>query len=102
MTTPKTTISEPYKHLRIPKAFIVLWIALFARALFVGVASFGRFAPGLGLGQRYNVYRHRQFALKQLKLSVINEMHSNSYTGLRLYLTHNIHRNLFRYLFLLL
>ena len=45
MITPKSTMSEPYKHLRIPKTFIVLWIALFARALFVGVVSFGRFAP---------------------------------------------------------
>ena len=45
MITPKSTMSEPYKHLRIPKTFIVLGIAQIARALFGGAVSFGRFAP---------------------------------------------------------
>jgi hypothetical protein len=55
-----------------------------ARALFLGVNSFGRFAPDWGFGQRYHVDRHGQLALKQLRLSVLNEMHTNSYTCPRL------------------
>ena len=35
----------------------------------------------IGLGQRYHLDRHGQFTLKQLRLSVLNEMHTNSYTG---------------------
>ena len=42
------------------------------------------FRPGLGFGQRYHVDRHGQLTLKQLRLSVLNEMHTNSYTGPRL------------------
>jgi hypothetical protein len=38
----------------------------------------------LGFGQRYHVDRHGQLALKQLRLSVLTEMHTNSYTGSRL------------------
>ena len=34
--------------------------------------------------QRYHVDRHGELALKQLRLSVLNEMHANSYTGPRL------------------
>ena len=43
------------------------------------------FHPGLGLGQHYHVDRHGQLTLKQSRLSVLNEMHTNSYTGPRLY-----------------
>ncbi len=43
------------------------------------------FRPGLGFGQRYHVDRHGQLTLKQLGLSVLNEMHTNSYTGPRLF-----------------
>ncbi len=42
------------------------------------------FRPGLGFGQRYHVDRHGQLTLKQLRLSVLNEMHTNSYIGPRL------------------
>ena len=35
-------------------------------------------------GQRYHVDRHGQLTLKQLRLSVLNEMHTNSYSGPRL------------------
>ena len=34
--------------------------------------------------QRYHVDRHNQLTLKQLRLSLLNEMHTNSYTGPRL------------------
>jgi hypothetical protein len=46
---------------------------------------FRTFRPGLGFGQRYHVDRHSQLTLKQLRLSVLNEMHTNSYTGPRLH-----------------
>ena len=39
----------------------------------------------MGFGQRYHVDRHGQLAIKQLRLSVLNEMHTNSYTGPRLF-----------------
>ena len=78
-TTPKTTIFEPYKHLRIAKAFIVM--------VDFGCGQFRTFCPGLGFWQRYHVDRHGQLALKQLRLSVLNEMHTNSYTGPGLYPT---------------
>ena len=38
----------------------------------------------IGFGQRYHVDRHGQLTLKQLRLSVLNEMHTNSYSGPRL------------------
>ena len=44
----------------------------------------GQFRPGFGFGQRYHVDRHGQLTLKQLRLSVLNEMHTNSYSGPRL------------------
>jgi hypothetical protein len=47
MTSPKSTISEPYKHLRIAKAFMV-WYRSMAKAPFLGVVSFGRFDPDWG------------------------------------------------------
>jgi hypothetical protein len=49
-----------------------------------GCGRFRTFRPGLGFGQRYHVDRHGQLALKQLRLSVLNGMHTNSYTGPRL------------------
>jgi hypothetical protein len=75
MTTPKSTISEPYKHLRI-------W---YGESVVFGCGQFRTFRPGLGFGQRYHVDRHGQLAPKQLTLSVLNEMHTNSYTVLCFY-----------------
>ena len=49
-----------------------------------GRGQFRMFRPGLEFGQRYHVDRHGQLTLKQLRLSVLNEMHTNSYTGPRL------------------
>ena len=54
-----------------------------AKALFWGEVSLGCFA--LVFEQRYHVDRHGGLTMKQLRLSVLNEMHTiNSYTGLRL------------------
>jgi hypothetical protein len=48
-TTPKTTISEPYKHLRIAKLYGLVDSTM-AKASFLGVVSFGRFVPNWGSG----------------------------------------------------
>ena len=47
--------------------------------------SFPERLCAVGFGQRYHVDRHGQLTLKQLRLSVLNEMHTNSYSGPRLY-----------------
>jgi hypothetical protein len=53
-----------------------------AKASFFGVVSFERFAADWGSGSvTMHVDRHGQLTLKQLRLSVLNEMHTNSYTG---------------------
>ena len=76
MTTHNSTISEPYKHFRMAKAFMVRQIApCRKRHFWVWIR------PGFQFGQRYHFDRHGQLALKQLRLSVLNEMHTNSYTG---------------------
>ena len=43
-----------------------------------GCGQFRTFRPGFGFGQRYHVDRHGQLTLKQLRLSVLNEVHTNS------------------------
>ena len=50
-----------------------------------GVVIFEEFRPGFRFGQICHDDRHGQFTLKQLRLSVVSEMHTNSYTGLRPY-----------------
>ena len=80
MTTPNSTIFEPYKHLIIAKLFMVLAKPFMVKRRF-WVWSF---RPGLRLRQRYHLDRHGQLSLKQLRLSFLNEMHTNSYTGPRL------------------
>ena len=50
-----------------------------------GCGQFRTFRPGFGFGQRYHVDRHGQLTLKQLRLSVLNEVHTNSWSGPRLY-----------------
>jgi hypothetical protein len=58
-STPKSTISEPYKPLRISKTFIFWWV------------QFRTVRPELGFGHGYQVDSHGQLALKQLRLSVL-------------------------------
>ena len=82
---PNITISEPYKHLRIAKAFMVRQIIpLQKRRFWVWSSFFGVFRPGFGFGQGYHLDRHGQLAIKQSRLSVLNETHTNSYTAPRL------------------
>ena len=63
-------------HLTIAKAYIARQIAP-RRKRHIWVWSVSR-RPGFGFGQRYHVDRHGQLTLKQLRLSVLNEVHTNS------------------------
>ena len=83
MTIPNSTISEPYKHLRIAKPFMVRQIAPYRKRRF-WCGRFRTFRTGFRFRQRYHLDRHGQLALKQLRLSVLNEMDTNSYTSPRL------------------
>ena len=51
---------------------------------FQGGVIFRTFVPDSGFGTYANVDRHGHFTLKQLRLPVLNETHTNSYTGPRL------------------
>ena len=83
MTTPNSTISEPYKHLTIAKAYIPRQIAPW-RKRHIWVWSVSDVSSRIQVRQRYHVDRHGQLTLKQLRLSVLNEVHKNSYSGPRL------------------
>ena len=57
-----------------------------AKAPYLGVVSFGRFVPDSGSGSVTMLTGQLtlltgQLTLKQLRLSVLNEMHTNSYSG---------------------
>ena len=80
MTTPNSAISEPHKHLRIAKPIMVQQIAPWQKRRF-WVWSVSEVSSRFGFRQHYHLDRHGQLALKQLRLSVLNEMHTNSYTG---------------------
>ena len=82
MATPNSTISEPYKHLKIAKAFMVR--QYHGESVVFRCGRFWTFRPRFGFGKRCHLDRHGQLALKQLRLSVLREMHTNSYTGPRL------------------
>ena len=72
MTPPNITISEPYKQLGIAKPIMVRQIAPWQKRRF-GCGRFRTFRPGFGFKQHYHLDRHGQLALKQLRLSVLNE-----------------------------
>ena len=50
----------------------------------LGCGHFRAFRPGFSLWHTCHVVRHGHFTLKQLRLPVLNEMHTNSCTGPRL------------------
>ena len=50
----------------------------------LGCGHFWAFRPGFSLRHTRHVVRHVHFTLKQLRLPVLNEMHTNSCTGPRL------------------
>ena len=68
MTIPNSTISEPYKHLTIAKAYIAGQITPWRKPPYLGVVSFGRFVPDSGFGQHYHVDRHGQLTLKTVEI----------------------------------
>ena len=88
MTTPNSTITEP-GYVSTSEWPNLLWFGRYhhAESVVFGYGRFRTFRPGFGFGQRYHLDRHGQLALKQLRLSVLNEMHTNSYTGPRLPVT---------------
>ena len=51
---------------------------------FSGRGHFQDFRPGFRFSHICHVDRHGHFTLKQLRLPVLNESHTNSYTGPRL------------------
>jgi hypothetical protein len=62
---------------------------------FQGGVIFRTFAPDSGFGTYANVDRHGHFTLKQLRLPVLNETHTNIYTGPRLNALLLLRRTLF-------
>ena len=85
MTTPKTTPSEHYKHFR--KAIIAFpfrKLELHVDTAVSGRGHFQDFRPGFRFWHICHVDRHGHFTLKQLRLPVLNETNTNSYTGPRL------------------
>ena len=63
---------------------IWLWSYRCAKTAILGCGHFQAFRPGFSIWHICHVVRHGHFTLKQLRLSVLNEMHTNSYTGPRL------------------
>ena len=60
------------------------YLTSYADTAVLGCGHFEDFRPGFRFGQICHDDRHGQFTLKQLRLSVVSEMHTNSYTGPRL------------------
>ena len=90
MTTPNSTISEPYKHLTIAKAYIARQIAPW-RKRHIWVWSVSDVSvPGSGSVTMLTAMVNLRLSL-QLRLSVLNEMHTNSYSGPR-----QKHKNIFQ------
>ena len=84
MTTPKSNPSKHYKHFRKTIAFCFLKLELCRHCRF-RVGHFQDFRPGFRFWHICHVDRHGHFTLKQLRLPVVNETHTNSYTGPRLF-----------------
>ena len=79
MTTPKSNPSKHYKHFRKAIAFPFRKLEL-CRHCHFRAGSFS----GFRFSHICHVDRHGHFTLKQLRLPVLNESHTNSYTGPRL------------------
>ncbi len=65
---------------------ISIWLRSYrcAKTTILGCGHFQAFRPGFSIWHIRHVVRHGHLPLKQLRLSVLNEMHTNSYTGPRL------------------
>ena len=81
-----TTRNDPSKH---SKHFRKVADFAFQKLQYVGTlvsrrGHFQDFHPRFGFWHICHVYQHGHFTLKQLRLPVASEKHTNSYTGLRL------------------
>ena len=83
MTTPKTNPTEHYKHFRKAIAFPFQKLELCRHCRF-RAWSFSGLSSRIQVLAHMPCYRHGHFTLKQLRLPVLNETHTNSYTGPRL------------------
>jgi hypothetical protein len=83
MTTPKSNPSKHYKHFRMAIAFRFSKLELCRHCRF-RAGSFSGLSPRIQVSHICHVDRHGHFTLKQLRLPVLNESHTNSYTGPRL------------------
>ena len=63
----------------------------------LGCGHFRAFRPGFTLWHTCHVVRHGHFTLKQLRLPVLNEMHTNSCTGSRLMVDQTIFKTAQKY-----
>ena len=83
MTTPKSNPSKHYKHFRKAVAFRFRMLELCRHCRF-RAGSFSELSPRIQFWHICHVDRHGHFTLKQLRLPVLNETHTNIYTGPRL------------------
>ena len=80
MTTPESNPSKHYKHFRKAIAFRFRNLELCRHCRFRAEVIFSTFVPDSGFGTCIcHVDRHGHFTLKQLRLPVLNETHTNSY-----------------------
>ena len=86
MITPKSNPSEHYKHFRKAVAFPFRKLELCRHCRF-RAGSFSGLSSRIQVSSRIHIChvdRHGHFTLKELRLPVLNESHTNSYTGPRL------------------
>jgi hypothetical protein len=83
ITTPKSNPSTYYKHFRKAVAFAFRKLELCRHCRF-RAGSFSGLSSRIRVLAQCHVDRHGHFTLKQLRLPVVNETHTKSYTGPRL------------------
>ena len=83
ITTPESNPSTHYKHFRKAVAFAFRKLELCRHCRF-RAGSFSGLSSRIRVLAHMPVDRHGHFTLKQLRLPVVNEMHTKSYTGPRL------------------
>ena len=96
MTTPKSNPSKHHKHFRKAVAFCFRKLELCRHCRF-RAGHFQDFCPGFRFWHICHVDRHGHFTLKQLRLPVLNETHTNIYTGRRLHRIASIYHTLLFY-----
>jgi hypothetical protein len=84
MTTPKSNPSKHHKHFRKAVAYCFRKLELCRHCRF-WAGSFSGLPPGFRFWHICHVDRHGHLVIKQLRLPVLNETHTNIYTGPRLH-----------------